>query len=281
MISQIGIELFKLRKRKMTWIMIVVLAAFFCLVFFAVYGITESPPARMPDQALDPMRNLITFPDAFKMIFANAQNIGAILLVIIVASSVGNEYGWGTVRQMLTRRGIRYQYVLSKLAAFAVYTLIGTVIAVVIGFCLALITTHLVNGELTWGFMTASYVGELFVMYGWTVYALFVYVLLALLLSLLGRSALAGIGGALGYYFVESIAISIFNQSGGWLSEVPDYLIGHNISAIVPTTLMRGPFFSSGDALPSTLQASVTLAVYCIVFLGLSLFLFRKRDVTT
>lgn len=279
MIDQIRAELFKLRKRKMTWIMIIVLAAFLCLIFFAIYGITASPPERMPHEGLETMRNLITFPDAFTMIFSMAQNIGAILLTIIVASSVGNEYGWGTIRQTLIRKGIRYQYVLSKLVAFVVYALIGIVIAFIIGFCLALLTTQWVNGALNWDFMTVSYIGELFTMYGWTFYGLFVYILLAMLFSIVGRSAIVGIGATLGYYFVESIAISIFNQSGGWLAEIPNYLIGHNISAILPTTMMQGPFASSG-ALPSTLYASTVLAIYCVVFLGLSLYLFKRRDVT-
>ena len=279
MIDQIRAELFKLRKRKMTWIMIIVLAAFFCLIFFAIYGITASPPARMPEQALEPMRNLLTFPDAFKTIFSTAQNIGAILLTIIVASSVGNEYGWGTIKQTLIRQGGRYQYVLSKLAAFIVYALIGIIIAFAIGFCLALLTTQWINGALNWDFMTVSYVGELFAMYGWTFYGLFVYILLAILLSLLGRSAIVGIGGTLGYYFVESIAVSIFNQSGGWLAEIPNYLIGHNITAILPTTLAQGPFASTGE-LPSTLYASIVLGIYCVVFLGVSLYLFKRRDIT-
>ncbi len=279
MIDQIRTELFKLRKRKMTWIMIIVLAAFFSLIFFAVYGITANPPARMPHEGLETMRNLITFPDAFKMIFSTAQSIGAILLTIIVASSVGNEYGWGTIRQTLIRKGIRYQYVLSKLVAFVVYALIGIVIAFIIGFCLALLTTQWINGALNWDFITVSYIAELFIMYGWTFYGLFVYILLAMLFSIVGRSAIVGIGATLGYYFVESIAISIFNQSGGWLSEIPDYLIGHNISAILPATLMQGPFVSSG-ALPSTLYASIVLAIYSVVFLGLSLWLFKRRDVT-
>jgi ABC-2 type transport system permease protein len=279
LIDQIRAELFKLRKRKMTWIMIIVLAAFFSLIFFAVYGITANPPARMPQETHETMRNLITFPDAFKIIFSTAQNIGAILLTIIVASSVGNEYGWGTIRQTLIRRGIRYQYVLSKLVAFIVYALIGIVIAFIIGFGLALLTTQWINGTLNWDFMTVSYIGELFIMYGWTFYGLFVYILLAMLFSIVGRSAIVGIGATLGYYFVESIAISIFNQSDGWLSEIPNYLIGHNISAILPTTLMRGPFASIG-ILPSTLYASIVLAIYCVVFLGLSLYLIKRRDVT-
>ena len=216
MIDQIRAELFKLRKRKMTWIMIIVLAAFLCLIFFAVYGITASPPARMPQEGLETMRNLITFPDASTMIFSMAQNIGAILLTIIVASSVGNEYGWGTIRQTLIRKGIRYQYVLSKLVAFIVYALIGIVIAFIIGFCLALLTTQLVKGELNWDFMTVSYIGELFTMYGWTFYGLFVYILLAILLSLVGRSAIAGIGGTL-VTILWNLSLSAFstNQAGG------------------------------------------------------------------
>ena len=280
MLNQIGVELFKLRKRRMTWIMLVVLAAFLCLVFFAVYGIVGSPPSGMPGQALVAMQDSIVFPGAFETIFSSVQNIGSILMIVLVASSVGSEYGWNTVRQTLTRRGIRYQYVLSKLVSFIVYAMIGTVIAAAFGFLLALLTTQLVNGQFDWSFMSASYIGDLFAMFGWTIYTVLVYILLAMLLALVGRSAIAGIGGALGYYFIEAIAIGIFLQSGGWLAEVPNYLIGHNISALLPSALAHGPFASSAALMPTTLHASVTLTIYCIVFLAASLILFKRRDVT-
>lgn len=279
MIEMIRAELFKLRKRRMTWILLVVLAAFFCLMFFATYGITSSPPARMPEAAVDAIRTSLQFPDAFNMIFSTAGTILTLLLIILVASSIGNEYGWGTVRQILSRKGIRYYFVISKLASFIIIAFIGLVIALIFGFILALITSNLI-GTISWDFMTASYIGGLFENFGWTLFTLLPYILMATFFAFLGRSAIAGIGGGLGFYFIEAIAVGIFSQSGGWLAKIPNYLIGPNIDALLPSSLFtQGPFADTG-ATPSILHASLTLAVYCAVFLIISLYMFKKRDVT-
>ncbi|MCX6013636.1 MAG: ABC transporter permease, partial [Chloroflexi bacterium] len=210
MIEMIKAELFKLRKRRMTWILLIILAAFYCLIFFAMYGIAQNSPSRMPAESLEVIKNTIRFPGAFDMIFSTARSIGTLLLIILVASAVGNEYGWGSMRQVLTKRGIRHNYVIAKLTSFIAITIIGLIIAVIIGFIIALITSNLL-GTIDWNFMTASFVGGLFRTFGWTLYSLLVYVLLAAFFAFLGRSVLVGIAGALGYYFVEAIAIGLFN----------------------------------------------------------------------
>jgi len=279
MIELIRVELFKLRKRRMTWILVAVLVAFFCLTFLGIYAATGRAPHEMPGGGLEALKASLQFPDAFDMIFSAAQGIGAILLVFLAASAVGNEYGWGTVRQMLTRRGIRYHYLGAKIVAFIIIALIGIVISLIIGVALASFTTSQLAGSINWDFMSASYIGELFRMFGWTAFALLVYILLAVLFAVVGRSAMVGIAVGLGYYFVEAIAIAIFNQAGGWLAEIPNYLIGRNVDALMPSSQMGGPFMTTGT-LPSTLHASVTLTIYCLVFLALSLYLFQKRDIT-
>jgi hypothetical protein len=168
---------------------------------------------------------------------------------------------------------------LSKLVSFIIIAIIGLVISIIIGFVLALITSNLL-GSINWDFMTASYIGGLFQMFGWTLFSLIPYILLAAFFAFLGRSALVGIGGGLGFYFIEAIAAGIFNQADGWLAEIPDYLIGPNVNVLVPATGMAmGPFASSGTS-TSTLHASVTLAIYCVVFLIVSLYMFKKRDIT-
>jgi ABC-2 type transport system permease protein len=279
MIKMIQAELFKLRKRRMTWILLIILVAFFCLMFFATYGITSSPPARMPEAAVDTIRDSLQFPDAFNMIFSTAGTILTLLLIILVASSIGSEYGWGTVRQILARRGIRYYFVVSKLVSFIIIAFIGLILAVICGFILALITSNMI-GSINWDFMTASFITGLFENFGWTLFTLLPYILMASFFAFLGRSAIAGIGGGLGFYFIEAIAVGIFTQSGGWLANIPDYLIGPNVDALLPSSLFtQGPFAFAGN-MPSTLNASLTLAVYCAVFFFISCFMFRKRDLT-
>ena len=279
MIDLIRAELFKLRKRKMTWILLIVLAAFFCIVVFATYGITTSPPDNMPQGSVDAMRAALQFPDATDMIFSTSKQIGTLLLIILVASGIGSEYGWGSVRQVLTRRGVRYQYVMAKLVTFIIAALVGLVISLIIGFVLVLITSNLI-GSINWDFITASYVGGFFRMFGWTLFSLLPYILLAFFFAFLGRSALAGIGGGLGFYFVEAIAVAILTNAGGSLSKIPHYLIGPNADALMPSIEMRGGPFSSSGAAPSTLWATVTLIIYSVALLGLSLWLFKKRDIT-
>ncbi|MCJ7743837.1 MAG: hypothetical protein MUO99_04670, partial [Dehalococcoidales bacterium] len=111
-------------------------------------------------------------------------------------------------------------------------------------------------------------------------FSLLPYILMAAFFAFLGRSAIAGIGGGLGFYFIEAIAVGIFNQTGGWLAKIPDYLIGPNVSALVPSSqFAQGPF-TSASTLPSTLNASLTIAVYCVVFIVISLYMFKKRDIT-
>lgn len=279
MIEMIRAELFKLRKRKMTWILLIILAAFFCLIFFATYGIISSPPDRMHGEVVHAIRASLQFPDVFDMIFSTSRTIGALLLIILVASAIGNEYGWGSVRQVLIRRGIRSHYVLAKLVAFIIIAIIGLVISVIIGFVLALITSNLL-GSVNWDFMTVSYVGGLFQTFGWTLFSLLPYILLATFFAFWGRSAMVGIGGGLGFYFIESIAVGIFNQAGGWLAKIPDYLIGPNVDALLPSTQMAGGPFASGGTSLSTLHASATIALYCVALMVISLYMFKKRDIT-
>ncbi len=279
MFRMIQTELYKLGKRRMTWILLLVMAAFFCLIFFATYGITSSPPERMPETVISSIRTSLQFPDAFNMIFSSAGNILTLLLIILVASSIGNEYGWGTVRQIMARKGIRYYFVVSKLVSFIVVAVIGLIIAFIFGFILALIISNMI-GSTDWSFMTASYVGGLFEDFGWTLFTLLPYILMAAFFAFLGRSAIAGIGGGLGFYFIEAIAVGIFSQAGGWLAEIPGYLVSPNIEALLPANVFSQGSFMSATVTPSILHASVTLSVYCVVFIVIALALFQKRDLT-
>ena len=279
MFEMIKVELTKLRKRKMTWILLVVMVAFYCLSYFGFYAVVQNPPARMDAEAVAAFQSNLTFPKAANMIFSTAQGIGSLLLIILVASAVGNEYGWGTVRQVLTRKGVRYQYVLAKMAAYIIYAIIGVLIAVIIGFLFSMVTTTLIDGSIDWSFVTATFIGDMFRNYGWTLYAVLPYILLAGTFAVLGRSAMVGIGASLGYYFIEQIAVQIFGGAGGNWAKIPNYLIGPNSEALLPQIQLAGPFASSVDA-PSTLWAAIAVLIYSAALLGISLWLFKKRDIT-
>jgi hypothetical protein len=152
-------------------------------------------------------------------------------------------------------------------------------IGLAIGTVLSIFTTYKLAGGVNLDFFTLSFTGHLIKMFGWTAFTIVVYILLAMLFATLGRSVIAGIGGALGYYFIELILTGVFNNASGWSHRIPTYLIGHNAQALLATGLDRGPFGSSSN-IPSGLHATVVLIIYSMVFLGVILHLFRKQDLT-
>ena len=278
MFEMIRGELTKLRKRKMTWILLAVMVVYYGLIFFAIYSIANNPPHRMEEQVVAQIKASIQFPGAFDTIFSSAGDIGVLLLIILVASSIGNEYGWGSIRQVLLRRGIRSQFVLSKVISFVIVAIIGLVLAVLTGFIITIITSNLL-GTIDWGFLTGSFALEQLEAYGWTLFALLPFIMLATFFAFWGRSAITGIGGALGFYIIEAIVVGIFSQSEGWLGEVPPYLIGPNVDALIPASMFDQMPFAGGVEDITTLHAAITLSVYCVVLLVASLVMFKKRDI--
>lgn len=278
MINMIRGEISKTVRRRTTWILVVVLVVYFAIIFFATYGVVESPPQRMSPDIISQISASLEFPGAFETIFSTARTIGTLLVIILAASSIGSEFSWGSIRQVLTRKGKRYQFVVSKLISMVFFTFIGLLIAVAVGFGLSLITDSLL-GSIEWDFLSWSFTAEFARTFGWTLFGLLPYIALAAFFSFLGRSAISGIGGALGIYVIETVLVTIFNSSGGWLSKIPQYLLGPNIDALVPTTLFaQGPFFAEG-ATPSETHAAIALTIYTVILIVASLVIFQKRDV--
>ena len=289
----IGVELFKMRKRWMPWVLLAILVIALCAIFLSGYFSTTSmlpslppdlPPELLEEMELQHQQMLAhyQFPNAFDNIFSTTQSIGVFLLVILAASIVGSEYSWGTVRQVLVKRGTRWQYLGAKVITLIILALIGLVVALVVGTALAAFTTYQIDGGISWEFLSASFFGKLALAFVCTALSLFVFMLLTVFFAVLGHSLLVGIAGGLGFFIIENILVNALTLGGGWLANVPNYMIGRNIQALnnLGSFSANSGFTYFGSPLPSPLHAGVTLTIYCIVFLALSLYIFRIRDIT-
>ena len=79
-------------------------------------------------------------PTAMEGIFNSIPGLGIILIAILAASTVGTEYGWGTLRQTLARGTSRPRYLTSKLLSIAIVAFIGVIIAIAFGLIATIIT---------------------------------------------------------------------------------------------------------------------------------------------
>ena len=210
-----------------------------------------------------------------------AHSIGVILIMILGASAMGVEYGWGTLRTLLAKGVGRWQFLVAKGLSVILLSGVGLLIAslsVVVGSLIAALTLD--DGG---GLADAGEWSTVGVMFGKAVYGVAPYAILALFLTVLTSSASMGIAISVAYYFVELILVQIMSGLFDWSSNISDYLLGPNISAWMTESSVVTTGSDSGLAgisdLPGTLHAFVTLLVYMAVLGGAASWLFLRKDI--
>lgn len=280
-------ELFRLRRSPGTWVLMYVLIGIIVLMNVLLRLMSTAMSAR-PDlpAGMGNLRTLLGLPLSIPFALTMLTTFGAVLAVILVASSVGNEYTWRTIRIALISGEGRLKFLGGKLIAAGIVILIGMVVGLATGFAIGLATTAIGGDPIDFSFATSGYLWDQFLQFWRTFFAILPITLLGSLLALLGRSAMSGIAVGIGVMFLEPIVTSLMGSAGGWVAEIPNYLFNANVNSINGLNKLPIPGGFSGGMLgasfqtPSTTHAFTVLSVYIVVFIGVAFLLFRKRDVT-
>jgi ABC-2 type transport system permease protein len=281
----ISAELFKLRKRSLPRILLLVLVGIMILISFLLLAISKvNLPAGVGGEQLGNIQNLLGLPMALPFAMSIIASFGSVLAIILTASSIGSEYNWRNIRTEVINSDSRSKLLTAKLISCVIFVLIGMVIGIAAGFVMSLITTAIGGYKFDFSFATGTYLWDQFLQFWRTFYVLVPYMLLGFMFSIIGRSAMPGIALGIGILFLETIITTFMSLAGGWVAKIPEYLPATNVNAItsladIPSNFMMGMGGASGD-LPGVTHAFVTLAVYSIVFLIISFYMFRKRDIT-
>ena len=118
-------EWFKLRRRRMPWILLILSVLLVQIYFWGAYALFRvgeeltlgdgSSTASVGGDFLE----VLAFPNIAVLGLAVAHGFGVILIMILAASLTGTEYGWGTLRTVLTRGAGRWPFLASKLILLA------------------------------------------------------------------------------------------------------------------------------------------------------------------
>ena len=283
MLRLIGAELFKLRKRKITWILLAVLIGVIILINFLLLAIAE---VNFPSEPHGRMQNLLGLPGTFPLTLSILSSFGSVLAVVFLASSMGSEFNWRTIRVAVVSSESRFKLLGAKLISAAIFILIGMVLGLVTGLFISIVTTSIGGYKFDFSFASNSYLWEQFLQFWRTFYILIPYMLLGFMFSIVGRSAMPGISLGIGIIFLEGVLTAFMTIAGGWIANIPDYLIAANVRTInslsaLPQNFQTGPGFGGMSVdLPNVLHATITLAIYSGVFLVIAFYTFGKRDVT-
>ena len=290
----IGMELYKLRRRMMSKVLssisIVATLCLFGLIALVAFLMTRNGTSAL---IITNFSAGLRLPASLSLVGQLILSLGEILMIILVSTIVGGEYTDKTVRLMLTRGPTRTQFVLAKVGAALVCCAIGASVMIVLGIPLGLFFNLFTGLPFTLDFFTPAWLSHALLYILITIFSLFVYSMLALFLATLGRSTAAGIAGALTWLLLgEAILRTILDfigtatggTTGDILRSVPDYFIGSNTGALLQNQNQYLGFFGasslSSPSSISNLHAILVLLGYVVAFIGLSLWLNQKRDIT-
>jgi ABC-2 type transport system permease protein len=275
--GSIAAQALVLRKRASTWILMGIWALlgimFSHLLPYLTYRGTADGPRQTPLSALLPE----SLPEN---LLAGFPFFGGVFALMLGVLAVGSDYGWDTLKTLLTQRTGRVRVLSAKLAALA----IGLVPFVLVTFIAGAVASYVIAAaeDATVGWPSIWELGRAFAA-GWFILA--IWAAFGVLLAVLSRGTALAIGLGILYTFVIEGIFSALAGEVSWLDPLVEYFLRANAYSLVvaigvPAQTLAdngpggffGPFVDGG-------QAILVLSAYMAGFLLLSGIVFRRRDV--
>ena len=214
----------------------------------------------------------LALPGSIDHALSTASTISVILVAVLVASTIGVEYGWGTMRTTLVRGTGRWQYFAGKTAVLLIAAL-GAVLVVAVGAAVSSLIIGVLESPPP-GFVAGGWdTGLAAVGRAW--YGIMPMVALVALLTVLTSSTATAMAAGIGYTIAEPLVVALLGQVSDRLRGVSDYLLA---SSIDDWNGAQG--FGNATSTVGSLHQFVVLAVYTAVFLSMAIWLLQSRDVT-
>ncbi len=271
LLRSIGGELYKIRQRPLSKVLLFI-GTVIMILGFGVIAISGAAPLYLPGSLFTAI-NIIYF-------------IGVMLLIILAGTIVGGEYNVGSIRMMLTRGPTRTQFLLAKIGAMLICSLFTLIFLALVGIIMGMLFNLTTGIHVDFKFLTGAWLLHCILLLFAAIFSLFIYSVLAICLSTLGKATAGGVAGALLWWFIERILsgiLPIFGELikgpfGDFLRAVPDYLMSNNLGALLNN---QEQYMSGGQASSiSDLHAVLVLIVYLGSFIGIAWWAMQARDIT-
>ena len=259
-------EWFKLRRRWVPWIVLAFVLAISQLVFWLAATLGNDLSYQSPTENVANGLGITSFFAPF-------------LAVILAATAMGSEYGWGTLRPVLGKGVGRWQLLTSKVALVILFTaalLIGLSITVMIsGFIAEAILTPDPQVE---GYGSISWL-DLLALYGRMVYSFLPYIALALLMVVLTASNGVGTGLSMGYYIAETMILVPILGIFDWSDWLFAFLLGPCVSAWVRLDPSQEANIATFGGISGMAHGAIMVTAYIAVLGAAALAIFMRRDI--
>jgi ABC-type transport system involved in multi-copper enzyme maturation permease subunit len=272
------IEHKKLFGRAILWIELALIAVGVLAInglFFFISRVDESEMTAQLQQTL-------IWPDGLTQSvgLAAGPSLGGMLIVVLVGAITAQEYTWRTLQLWLSRGVPRSTFLAAKFVALLLPALLLVMVPLLVGGVTTAVFSQILLGHVP---VEAVDWGHLALLTLATAYSLLPYAGLAFLLAVATRSTIVAVGGGLAYVLLlEGITVQMLAFAGGALAEVGRYLPAGLAQGLL--ALQGGMTVEVDGQMAPAVQyldpawAAVGIALYSIVFVSLSIVIFRRQD---
>lgn len=274
-------ELFKLRRLRITWILLAAVVAMEVMMIAAMsYWAQTAPEAEgLSLEEREGIAAATTFPTSIRSTLSFMATIGPLFGIILAARVGGDEYSFGTARQMVSMGLGRGRYVASKLAVVVLGSLLLLAGATAAGGAISLPATIILGRPMGLAVFTPSFVCELVKGAGIACFVLALYSVLAFLLAIVTRSAASATAIGILLFFLEGNLVSFFAGKFPFAARMAPYTLGRNVTLIA--SLIEPSGQAPAGAMLEAPRAFAVLAVWLGLLALCSLWAFGRQELAT
>jgi ABC-type transport system involved in multi-copper enzyme maturation permease subunit len=278
-------EIFKTLRRRMTYIIILAMAALVTMFYIILWlRLRQGPDPTVASQVrYESLRQGMSFANVVSYALDLERFFATLLCVVFTATMMGNEYDWRTAGLVLSRGVRRRDFIAAKVVVSLAFVVLMIIVGLLAALACSAWFTHLYH--LSYGTFTAARVWNVIASIGRTSFVIVPLVLMSLLFATIWRSAGQAVGFSLGFFFLESIFTGLLETASGWLGKIPEALLNSNATAVMSANgSVQGDAGFGGGAAgattgPPVLRGTLVLLAWLLVFLVVSFWRFERRDV--
>jgi ABC-2 type transport system permease protein len=272
-IDMLHAELFQLRHRTSTWVLLSLWAAMGLFFGYVLPYLIEDSGPRASGGGIAAL-----LPDQFVAgVISGFPFYGGAIALMLGVLSIGSEFGWGTFKTLFSQRPGRGVVFAAKAGALAIVLIPFVLVEFVIGASASSFIAWREGTAIVWPAMHEIVEA---VLAGWLILA--VWAVVGVMLAVMTRGTSLAIGIGIIWALVIEGLLSAFATSISWLEWANDVMLRSNAYSLVEPlgggSEADGPGVFSGPYVPVA-QAMTLLMGYIAIGLAISYVLFRRRDV--
>jgi ABC-type transport system involved in multi-copper enzyme maturation permease subunit len=211
----------------------------------------------------------------------------AFFIAILSTSTLATEHNWGTIRTSLSAGVSRLRYLIAKILALSLVSIVALLVAFGFGLLMSLWASDAAGFSIPMRHPESFTAADFLVMVLRTAYCMLPYGLLAFAVTVITRSTAMGIAGTMGYMTIEGIVVALLSTGGDILQDSRYLFLGHSVTVLMAENRFNDLDFNTiafrdleSPDQPGIWTATAVIAVQSTLFTLASFFVFLRRDIT-